>query len=449
MGVSASSCRGGASARAAVAPAPAPAPGAPADAAAAPPQDEPAILAPIAFTAPPETLFELGRALGRGNFATVVIARDRGTGAEVAIKTLSLGKVRAAAVAREHAVLVHIAAVAAAAAAETAASAAAETAAAVVSGSEAAPASASNLAVVVPPAPAVAAAAATLAGLVAFRGALRTPAPRAEVSFVFELMRGGELFAFLIKRGALPEPLVRRSLRPVAEALAFLHAAGVVHRDVKPENLLLAEAVPDAAPLHELRDLRLRLSDFGLAQLLDARGGKRLAKACGTWAYAAPEMAAEHQPGYAFKYDLWSLGIVLFIMLSGVHPFDQQGALDAVAIKARIQRGDMDFAAPVWARVSPLGIDLVRRLLRVEQEARLSAPACLAHGWWLQGPASSSSSAASSAPSSRRASQAPSAAPPAPASPSGSKARPAVKLKVAATVAVASTRFASALSSRF
>jgi serine/threonine protein kinase len=363
-------------------------------------------LAALPLTQPAAAFYELGRALGRGSFGTCVQARDLRTGEEVAIKTLDLSRVRASSVAREHAVLSHIAAAAQLLhAAESPAGAA-------------------------PPPPL----AFNVPGLVSFRGALRTEAPRAEVCFVFELMRGGELFALLIRRGALPEPLVRRSLRPVAEALAFLHASGVVHRDIKPENLLLSEAVPDSTPLHEVGDLKLKISDMGLAQLLDARGGTRLLKTCGTWAYSAPEMHAPARPGYAFAFDCWSLGVVIYIALSGAHPFDPTGTFEAAEIKARIQRGDFSFAAPVWARVSPLAIDMVRRLLRVEQESRLSAAACLRHGWWT-----SSHAAALRAPSS---SSSPTASPT--GAPALSPGRGKLKAAAAATIAV--SRFAASAS---
>jgi serine/threonine protein kinase len=242
----------------------------------------------------------------------------------------------------------------------------------------------------------------------------------------------------------------------VAEALAFLHASGVVHRDIKPENLLLSEAIPDSTPLHEVRDLRLKISDMGLAQLLDARGGTRLLKCCGTWAYAGPEMNAPERPGYAFAFDCWSFGVVLYVALSGAHPFDPTGTLDAAEIKERIQRGDFTFAAPVWARVSPLAIDLVRRLLRVEQESRLSAAACLKHAWWgatmtptrstaaLRLPASPPTSIAA-APASApvvAAASSPTGAPLLPHAPSPGKA----KLKSAATVTIAAARFAASAS---
>jgi serine/threonine protein kinase len=441
-------------------------------------------LASLPLTAPPETLYELGPPLGAGSFGSCVLARDRRTGQEVAIKTLDLLRVRPASVAREHGVLQHIAAAAAAAAADAGAAAAtaAATASALARAWRGSAAGGSPvLPFAIPPARAAFAVADParplmtfdVPGIVSYRGTLRTQAPRAEACFVFELMRGGELFALLIKRGALPEPLVRRSLRPVVEALAFLHRIGVVHRDLKPENLLLKESVPDSTPLHELRDLQLKISDFGLAQLLDPRGDTRLLKTCGTWAYSAPEMnaaPASRRPGYGFAYDMWSLGVVLYVMLSGAHPFDPVGNLDAADIKARIQNGDYSFQAPVWQRVSPLAINIVRRLLRVEQEHRMTAQQTLLHGWWaaatlapsraiVSGASASTSAAAAAAAAAAVAEAAAAARAPGslplpeaalPSSPGGlpPSPPPAVprRFKVVATTVVAAARFAASAS---
>lgn len=76
------------------------------------------------------------------------------------------------------------------------------------------------------------------------------------------------------------------------------------------------------------------------------------------------------------------MGVVLFIMLSGAHPFDQRGDLPAAAIKELSSRGAFSFTLPVWARVSPFAIDIIRRLLRVDQVQRLTAAQALTHAWW-------------------------------------------------------------------
>lgn len=235
-------------------------------------------LASVPLTPPVEETYELGRRLGAGSFGRVLAARARSRSGseasgeeppEVAVKLLDLSRIKASSVLREWTVLQHIAAAAAAPAGTVA--------------------------------PAPGPSCFEVAGIVAFHGTVRAPG---EVAFVFELMHGGELFSLLVGRGAIPEPLVRRSIRPVIEALAFLHKHGVVHRDIKPENLLLKAPVPDSTPLADVGDLQLKIADFGLAQVIAADGTQRLVKSCGTWAYSAPEMNAPSRPGYGAPYDM-------------------------------------------------------------------------------------------------------------------------------------------------
>ena len=102
-----------------------------------------------------------------------------------------------------------------------------------------------------------------------------------------------------------------------------LCSKGVVHRDLKPENILLVDKSPTA---------QVKLGDFGLSKFL--REGHKLHSICGTWAYSAPEMRARGRPGYGFKVDMWSVGIIMFIMLSGYHPFDPHGVAEPKRVSA-------------------------------------------------------------------------------------------------------------------
>jgi len=189
------------------------------------------------------------------------------------------------------------------------------------------------------------------------------------VSFVLEHMQGGELFERLIAEGAFEESQARYTFQRVAQGLAYLHRAGIIHRDLKPENLLLKTALPDDA----------KIADFGLSQLI--KPGERLLKVCGTWAYAAPEMSSSKKPGYSTRFDTWSFGVILYVVLSGSHPFDPQGGLPVAKIKANARAARFSFDQPEWATVSNVAKDFIRRLIVKDQRKRLSSKQMLKHPW--------------------------------------------------------------------
>ena len=171
---------------------------------------------------------------------------------------------------------------------------------------------------------------------------------------------------------------IQALLRQVAEALQHLHGRGVVHRDVKPENLLLADRSEGAL---------VKLCDFGLACEVEPASGlqRRASILNGTVAYMAPEHLREEPHGAAV--DLWSLGVVLFILLSGRHPFDPDGAAEEPELAARIKAADWAFgSAPCWRSVSDDGKRAVRALLEPSPERRPSASELLRLPW-LQGAA--------------------------------------------------------------
>ena len=171
---------------------------------------------------------------------------------------------------------------------------------------------------------------------------------------------------------------IQALLRQVAEALQHLHGRGVVHRDVKPENLLLADRSEGAL---------VKLCDFGLACEVEPASGlqRRASILNGTVAYMAPEHLREEPHGAAV--DLWSLGIVLFILLSGRHPFDPDGAAEEPELAARVKAADWAFGnAPCWRNVSDDGKRAVRVLLEQSPARRPSASELLRLPW-LQGAA--------------------------------------------------------------
>ncbi|KAA0177705.1 hypothetical protein FNF27_00877 [Cafeteria roenbergensis] len=204
-------------------------------------------------------------------------------------------------------------------------------------------------------------------GIVGYHGCYKTPE---KVTFVLELMNGGELFERLVHKGAYTEAEARPAFRRIARALAYLHSRGIVHRDLKPENLLLKE---------DSYTSEIKIADFGLSQLI--RSSERLVKVCGTWAYAAPEMADAARPGYDTKFDTWGYGVILSVVLTGFHPFDPEGGLPVDTIKHRARNAIWDFDQQEWEAMSAPARDLIRRLIVKDPERRLSAAEMVEHPW--------------------------------------------------------------------
>lgn len=135
---------------------------------------------------------------------------------------------------------------------------------------------------------------------------------------VLDLVSGGEMFEHLIKLGAYSEADASRLVKEVAAALTFLHGIGIVHGDLKPENLMLST--------DRTEDGAIQLVDFGCAQVSDDSGDALLKSSAGnTPAYCPPEVLENTGGAIAPPMDVWGLGVILYIMLVGLHPFDLNG----------------------------------------------------------------------------------------------------------------------------
>ncbi|KAG0486469.1 hypothetical protein HPP92_008564 [Vanilla planifolia] len=190
-------------------------------------------------------------------------------------------------------------------------------------------------------------------------------ATKAKIYFVMEYVRGGELFNKVAK-GRLHEDTARGYFQQLISAVAYCHARGVYHRDLKPENLLLDE------------NGGLKVSDFGLGALSDQIQQDGLFHTfCGTPAYVAPEILA--QKGYdAVKVDIWSCGVVLFVLMAGYLPFQDQNIM---AMYRKIYRGE--FRLPRW-----LSTDVSRllvRLLDINPKTRINIPEIMDNRWFKKG----------------------------------------------------------------
>eukprot|EP00755_Sulcionema_specki_P035051 Sspe_Gene.104156::Locus_80073_Transcript_6_6_Confidence_0.364_Length_1515::g.104156::m.104156/K08794/CAMK1; calcium/calmodulin-dependent protein kinase I len=185
------------------------------------------------------------------------------------------------------------------------------------------------------------------------------------VYIVMECMEGGPLLNAIEKAVQYSESTVRRIARSLFTAIEYLHSKGVVHRDIKPANLLLLRP-------GELGEIKV--TDFGFARLIG--GDAYLRSATGTHAFMAPEVTAGDL--YGKGVDIWSSGVILFLLLSGTMPF--RGPTGAKLTEA-IQGAKYSFSAKAWDGVSNEAKDLIAKCLTVDPEERLSAADALLHPW--------------------------------------------------------------------
>uniref|UniRef100_A0A665XBU6 Ribosomal protein S6 kinase n=1 Tax=Echeneis naucrates TaxID=173247 RepID=A0A665XBU6_ECHNA len=198
---------------------------------------------------------------------------------------------------------------------------------------------------------------------------------------VMELLGGGELLERIKRKKLFGEAEASQLLQSLVSAVSFMHEAGVVHRDLKPENVLFTDEGEDSV---------LKVIDFGFARLCPA-GSAPLQTPCFTLQYAAPELF--ESAGYDKACDLWSLGVILYTMLSGQVPFqsEQRGMTSSYAadIMQKIKEGDFSLDGEAWKGVSEDAKELVKGLLTVDPERRLKL-SDLKENSWLQGGASMS-----------------------------------------------------------
>ncbi|XP_011306336.1 ovarian-specific serine/threonine-protein kinase Lok isoform X1 [Fopius arisanus] len=190
-----------------------------------------------------------------------------------------------------------------------------------------------------------------------------------KVFIVLELMEGGELFDRISRASGLPEKVTKFMFWQICDAVAYLHSQGITHRDLKPENILLAS---DAKyPL-------VKVSDFGMSKFLDAPS--MLKTYCGTPLYVAPEILRRRGMGaYTAQVDVWSLGVILYVMLSGLCPFTQNDP--TMPLDQQIIRGFYRFPSHKFDDVSIEARDLIKSMLKVNPVRRKTMKQVLAHSW--------------------------------------------------------------------
>ncbi|EOA92930.1 Maternal embryonic leucine zipper kinase [Anas platyrhynchos] len=176
---------------------------------------------------------------------------------------------------------------------------------------------------------------------------------------------GGELFDYIISKDRLSEEEARVFFRQIVSAIAYVHSEGYAHRDLKPENLLIDE------------EHNLKLIDFGLCAKPKGGLDYHLNTCCGSPAYAAPELI-QGKAYIGSEADIWSMGVLLYALLCGFLPFDDDNVM---AVYRRIMRGK--YTIPKW--LSPSSTLLLSQMLQVDPKKRITVKHLLSHPWLMEG----------------------------------------------------------------
>lgn len=188
-----------------------------------------------------------------------------------------------------------------------------------------------------------------------------------QLSLVMELVNGGELFYKIVDKGSYSEMEARDIVRQLVEGVDYLHNQGIAHRDLKPENLLCSE-LDDGKMV-------IKIADFGLSKAFN--GENALETSCGTPDYAAPEVL-RMDGAYDKSVDLWSIGVITYVLLCGFPPF--YGKSQAQLFE-KILNADFEFPEPEWTNISAEAKDFINHLLILDVKQRYNTKQCLEHPW--------------------------------------------------------------------
>ena len=187
------------------------------------------------------------------------------------------------------------------------------------------------------------------------------------IYIIMEHCGGGDLFSYIEKRGfQLKEARAAQIIHKLSTAIYYLHQYGIVHRDLKPENILMTNDTDEAD---------IRLLDFGLGKII---GPNEFCKEpFGTFSYAAPEVLLEKP--YNFKADLWTIGIITYLLVAGFLPFDDENSEKEIARQTVYE--PTPFPNSVWKSISPEAKAFVDNLLNKDAKKRMNIKQILEHPW--------------------------------------------------------------------
>ena len=185
---------------------------------------------------------------------------------------------------------------------------------------------------------------------------------------VMEHMAGGDVFDQIVQRNKYTEKDARDLVVTLLTAVGSIHQAGIAHRDIKPQNLLLLSADDSAS---------IKIGDFGFARRVHTP--ESLTSRCGTPSYVAPEIL-KNIP-HDQRTDLWSIGVVIYVLLVGYPPFMED---DQAALFGKIRKAEYDFPKNDWGHISEDAITLIKGLLVINPKERWSIDECLRCKWLRQ-----------------------------------------------------------------
>ena len=187
-----------------------------------------------------------------------------------------------------------------------------------------------------------------------------------KIYLVMECETGGELFDRIEEKGSYTEKDASDLVKQVLSAVSYMHGQGIVHRDLKAENLLFHNTEENS---------KIMICDFGLSKMEVSGIMKTL---CGTATYVAPEVLAQKQ--YGKSVDVWSIGVITYILLCGYPPFYAENDPE---LFEQILEGKLEFDSPYWDEISNDGKEFICQLMSVDADKRLSCEEALKHPWIL------------------------------------------------------------------
>ena len=188
------------------------------------------------------------------------------------------------------------------------------------------------------------------------------------LNLVLEYSSGGELFDRIIETGRHKEPKARALIRQMLKSVKYLHSKGISHRDIKPENFLFE---------NKSKSSQIKLIDFGLSKCYKNNGfDSKMSSIVGTAYYVAPEVL---KGNYGPECDVWSIGVIMYLLLSGSYPFDGKSNRE---IFRQILRCKVEFNQYNWLFVSATARDLIYHMLNSNPLTRITAAEALKHPWF-------------------------------------------------------------------
>jgi len=193
-----------------------------------------------------------------------------------------------------------------------------------------------------------------------------------QLCLVLDLLTGGTVMDRILESEHYGEREAASAVADVLNALQYLHDMNITHRDLKPENLLYSSSDPDSEHYNTIK-----LVDFGLAKLTE-NAQTALKTTCGTPYFLAPEIIDNATPTYGAEVDIWAMGVLVFFMLCGYYPFDDE----SIPVMFRnIKKGRYEFTSPYWDGISVNAKLFIREMLHTDASKRPTAMQCLDHPW--------------------------------------------------------------------